>query len=518
MQILEQKEDFRDHISTVDEHGKRIWIYPKKPKGRFYNERTWVSLLFLIAFLITPFIYVKGEPLMLFNIFERKFIVLGVLFMPQDFYLFVLAMLTFIVFIALFTVVYGRVFCGWVCPQTVFMEMFFRKIEYWIEGDANEQRRLDKRDWDLDKMKKKVLKHTLFFLIAVVVANYFLAYIIGMEAVLKIMSEPLSMHVIGFVSMVGFSFIFYGVFSRLREQVCTTICPYGRLQSVLIVPETIVIAYDFIRGEPRGKLKKQTEPLRKEPCTNGCPDCAECAAANNLVKNIENNIREATNITPSVSKPLETQNPKLETPTGDCIDCKLCVQVCPTGIDIRNGTQLECVNCTACIDACDEVMVKIDKPKGLIRYDSLKGITERKRQIWTPRVAAYSAVLVLLLGIDGFLFSRVKDIEVNIFRTSGQMYQVVDNQHIKNLYNYQITHKLNRELPIKFKVKDGLGVIKLVGSETPSVSKGKMGEGAFFIEMDNAKLTGMKTTLYVEIYAEGKLLDKVKTSFLGPMD
>jgi polyferredoxin len=513
MQILEKKEDFRDHIATVDEHGKGIWIYPKKPNGWFYNQRTWASMLFLMVFLVTPFIYVKGEPLMLFNIFERKFIVLGVLFMPQDFYLFVLAMLTFLVFIALFTVVYGRVFCGWVCPQTIFMEMFFRKIEYWIEGDANEQRRLDKRDWDLDKMKKKVLKHTIFFAIAVIVANYFLAYIIGMEAVLKIMSEPLSMHVIGFVSMVGFSFIFYGVFSRLREQVCTTICPYGRLQSVLIVPETIVIAYDFIRGEPRGKLKKQKEPLRKEPCTNGCPDCAECAATNNLLKNIENNIKETTNITPSVSRTSDIVH---RTSQGDCIDCKLCVQVCPTGIDIRNGTQLECVNCTACIDACDEVMVKINKPKGLIRYDSLKGITEQKRQIWTPRVAAYSAVLVVLLGIDGFLFSRVKDIEVNIFRTSGQMYQEIDNQRIKNLYNYQITHKLNGELPIEFMVKDRLGEIKLVGNTTPSVLKGKMTEGAFFIEMDKAKLTGMKTTLYVEIYAEGKLLDKVKTSFLGP--
>jgi polyferredoxin len=521
MQILEQKDDFRDHIATVDEQGKGIWIYPKKPKGWFYNERTWVSLLFLMVFLVTPFIYVKGEPLMLFNIFERKFILFGVLFMPQDFYLFVLAMLTFLVFIALFTVVYGRVFCGWVCPQTIFMEMFFRKIEYWIEGDANEQRRLDKRDWDLDKMKKKVLKHTIFFLIAVVVANYFLAYIIGMEAVLKIMTEPLSMHIVGFLSMVGFSVVFYGVFSRLREQVCTTICPYGRLQSVLIVPETIVIAYDFIRGEPRGKLKKQKEPLRKEPCTNGCPDCEECAAANNLLKNIENNIKEAALIDPSVltsSAALRTSDIVHRTSQGDCIDCKLCVQVCPTGIDIRNGTQLECVNCTACIDACDEVMVKINKPKGLIRYDSLKGITEQKRQIWTPRVAAYSVVLFVLLGIDGFLFSRVKDIEVNIFRTSGQMYQVVDNQHFKNLYTYQITHKLNKELPIEFRIKEGLGEIKLVGNRAPSVLKGKMSEGAFFIEMDKAKLTGMKTTLYVEIYANGQLLDKVKTSFLGPMD
>jgi polyferredoxin len=520
MQGLEKKASFRDHIATVDEHGKGIWLYPKKPKGQFYNLRTWVSLVFLTFFLVTPFIKVNGEPLMLFNIFERKFIVFSVLFMPQDFYLFVLAMLTFLVFIALFTIVYGRLFCGWVCPQTIFMEMLFRKIEYWIEGDANEQRRLDKQHWDGRKMRKKILKHVVFFAIAVVVANYFLAYIIGMDAVLKIITEPIGKHALGFVAMIGFSGLFYGVFSRLREQVCTTICPYGRLQSVLIVPETIVIAYDFIRGEPRGKLKKQKEPIKKEPCTNGCPDCGECAVTQNLFKNVENKIAEAQTLTLTASKPLEIK-------LGDCIDCTLCVQVCPTGIDIRNGTQLECINCTACIDACDEVMVKINKPKGLIRYDSLKGITEQRQQIWTPRVAAYSAVLIALLGIDGFLFSRVKDMDINILRTSGQMYQIVDDQHIKNLYTYRITYKIEGELPIEFKVKDALGEIKLVGNTTPSttpnspqqsitVSKSKKNEGAFFIEMDKAKLTGMKTTLYIEVYANGLLMDKVKTSFLGP--
>jgi polyferredoxin len=516
MEFLKSKNSFRDHIATVDENGNRIWLYPKKPKGRFYDKRTWASLLFLLVFLVTPFVYVNEEPVMLFNIFERKFILFGMLFTPQDFYLFVLAMLTFVVFIALFTVVYGRLFCGWVCPQTVFLEMFFRKIEYWIEGDANEQRRLDKRDWDLDKMKKKILKHTIFFAIAVVVANYFLAYLIGMEAVLNIMSEPLSMHIVGFVAMVVFSLVFYGVFSRLREQVCTVICPYGRMQSILVVPETIVIAYDFIRGEPRGKLKKQKKPLRKEPCKNGCPDCAECAAANNLLKNIENSV--GLGVEDSGLKTFNPTSPILNPINGDCVDCGLCVQVCPTGIDIRNGTQLECVNCTACIDACDEVMDKISKPRGLIRYDSLKGIKEQKRQLWTPSVAAYSAVLVILLGIDCFLFTRLKDVDVNIFRTPGQMYQTVDNQHFKNLYTYQIRSKLGNELPIQFKVKEALGNVELVGNKGPSVSKDKMTEGALFIEIDKSKLTGMKTTVYIEIYANGQLLDKVKTSFVGPME
>ncbi len=518
MDILEHEETFRDHLATVDEQGKRVWIYPKKPKGRFYDYRTWVSVAFLALFLITPFIKVNGEPLLLFNILERKFILFGLLFMPQDFYLFVLAMLTFVVFIVLFTVVYGRLFCGWVCPQTVFMEMFFRKIEYWIEGDANEQRRLDKRDWDVDKMKKKVLKHAIFFLIAVVVANYFLAYIIGMDAVLKIINEPLSKNLGGFAAMIVFSIAFYGVFAHLREQVCTTICPYGRLQSVLIIPETIVIAYDFIRGEPRGKLKKQKEPLRKKTCKNGCPDCEACAAANNIVKNIENSVKNAAISTPSVLQLSEIRNPISEIKTGDCIDCKLCVQVCPTGIDIRNGTQLECVNCTACIDVCDEVMDKIEKPRGLIRYDSLKGIQEQNRKLWTPRVAAYSAVLAVLFILDVVLLTARKDVETLILRSPGQMYQEVDNQHIKNLYTFQITNKTSTDLPITLKIKDNAGVLKFVGNTTPSVLKGQMTEGAFFIEMEKAKLTGMKTIIYVEVYSNGKFLNKVKTSFVGPME
>ena len=507
-------ETYRDVLSTVDKEGKRVWLYPKKPKGRFYNARTWVSVVFLAFFLVMPFITYQAEPILLFNVLERKFIIFGLLFMPQDFYLFVLAMLTFLVFIVLFTVIFGRLFCGWVCPQTVFMEMIFRKIEYWIEGDGNAQRRLDAAEWSSDKIRKKLLKHTIFFLIAVVVANYFLAYIIGMKAVLQIVTEPLSKNILGFATMLGFSGIFYWVFASLREQVCTTICPYGRLQSVLLVPDSIVVAYDFVRGEPRGKIKKQKnaplssprkeEKLQKEPCINGCPDCADCAATNNILKNIQESV---TNI--------DSPKPQL----GDCIDCNLCVQVCPTGIDIRNGTQLECTNCTACIDACDEVMVKVNRPKGLIRYDSLNGIKVGKRQIWTPRVAAYSVVLTLLLVLDVFLITGRSDLEMTVLRSPGQMYQEVDSQHISNLYTFQIVNKTYNELPLVLKVKDDEGTIKYVGNvTTPSVSAGKMTDGVFFIIMNKDKLTGLKTTLYIEVYSNNKLMDKVKTSFVGPMN
>lgn len=498
--MQQDTELYRDTLSTVNKDGNRIWLFPKQPKGRFYDARTVVSVVFLLIFLTLPFIKLGGEPFMLFNILERRFILFGLVFSPHDFPLFLLVMLTFIVFIILFTVVFGRLFCGWVCPQTVFMEMIFRRIEYWIEGDGTAQRRLDAAPMSPDKLKKRVLKHSIFFLMSVVVANYFLAYIIGMDAVLTIISQPIWQNMVGFGAMILFSVVFYGVFARLREQVCTTICPYGRLQSVLLVPDSIVVAYDFMRGEPRGKLKKQTEPLRKEPCKNGCPDCATCGTAN-LLKNIEDSVKAATK---SDIK-------------GDCIDCTLCVQVCPTGIDIRNGTQLECTNCTACIDACDEVMIKIKKPTGLIRYDSLNGIKSGKRRLFTGRVAAYSVVLCLLLGLDIGLLANRSDVAATILRSPGMMYQTTDNEHFTNLYTFQIVNKTRHELPLSFRIENGIGRIKMVGDSTPSVLAGKMVDGAFFIELEAVQVETVKTNLKVEIWSNDKLLKTIKTSFVGPM-
>ncbi|MDX1665700.1 MAG: 4Fe-4S binding protein, partial [Saprospiraceae bacterium] len=232
--IEQDNEQFRDHLATVDESGKRVWIYPKKPEGRYYRARTWVSWVLLAILFGLPFVKVGGDPLFLFNILERRFILFGIVFTPQDFHLFVLAMLTFVIFVVLFTVVFGRLFCGWVCPQTIFMEMVFRKIEYWIEGDANAQRRLNQASWNMDKIKKKAAKHLLFFAMAILVANTFLAYIIGADQVIQIATEPVRQHTGGFIAMLIFSGVFYFVFSWMREQVCIAVCPYGRLQGVML--------------------------------------------------------------------------------------------------------------------------------------------------------------------------------------------------------------------------------------------------------------------------------------------
>lgn len=480
---IQDQEKFRDSVSTIDEAGKRVWLYPKRPNGRFYSWRTYVSYVLLIFLFATPWVKVNGDPLLLFNVLERRFILFGLHFTPQDFHLFVLAMIILVVFIALFTVVFGRLFCGWVCPQTIFMEMVYRRIEYWIEGDANAQKRLNKAPWTTDKVLKKGSKQALFFGIAVLVANTFLAYIIGSDQLVNIITGTFAEHWQGFVAMILFSFAFYFVFAYMREQVCVAICPYGRLQSVLLDQNSIVVHYDHVRGEPRGKMKKQ----RKAPAL---------ATASSFV-----------------DLPVAQPAPVL----GDCVDCKLCVQVCPTGIDIRNGTQLECINCTACMDACDEVMDKIGRDRGLIRYDSYNGVTEQNRRLFTPRVIAYSVVLVALLALEIGLLAGRSPVEVLFLRTPGMLYQEVGDTHISNLYNYQIQNKRSEEMSLEFRFRgDTPGRLRWVG-ELPTVEKQEMAEGAVFIDLPRTALSGRKNKIVLDIYSNGEHIGTVKTNFLGPI-
>lgn len=462
------KEEFRDSISTVDDKGGRVWVYPKKPSGRYYNWRTLLSCLLLALLFGMPFIKVGGEPLLLFNVIERKFILFSIVFTPQDMHLFALAMLTLMVFIVLFTVVFGRLFCGWVCPQTIFMEMVFRKIEYWIEGDYTQQKKLNNSKWSFSKFRKKFLKHSIFFSIAVLIANTFLAYIIGVEEVGKIISEPVTMHMGGFIAMLLFSAVFYGVFAFFREQVCIAVCPYGRLQGVLLVPESIVVIYDWMRGEPRGKIRKKKDKPDQEDL-------------------------------------------------GDCIDCNLCVKVCPTGIDIRNGTQLECVNCTACIDACDEVMEKVDRPTGLIRYDSHSNIEKGEKRILTPRAWAYSFVLIALVIFQSFLFNTRSEVESLLLRTPGMLYQEQEDNYISNLYNYQLINKTNESIDnVEFRLLNIEGRIKTVGS-IQDIPKMEMVKGALFIEIKKEDLNDRKNKIKLELYSNGEPIDKLETNFLGPV-
>ncbi len=464
--LYQYDEEYRDTIATVDADGKRIWVYPKKPKGRFHSQRVVVSVLLLLLLFAGPFIKIAGQPLLLMNFFERKFIILGQAFWPQDFILFGLAMITFFVFIILFTTAFGRIWCGWACPQTLFMEMVFRKIEYWIEGDANQQRKLNEAPWNTEKTVKKGTKQVVFFLISVLIGHLMMAYLIGVEQVATVIKEGPAAHLGGFLGLLFFSGIFYGVFAYFREQACIVICPYGRLQGVLLNKDSIVVAYDWLRGEPRGKLKK--------------------------------------------AAPTES--------SGDCIDCKLCVHACPTGIDIRNGTQLECVNCTACIDACDEVMDKIQKPQGLIRYDSYNGINEGKKLKFGPRLWGYISVLTILLTLLGYLLFSRSDLESTVLRLTGQLYQRTENGAISNLYNVQFVNKTFEGIPLSLRIENfPEAKISKVGGVEVFVSSNTMVESVYFIEIPTSKLAATKTPLVLGVYSNDKLLEKVKTNFLGPI-
>ncbi|MDQ2863822.1 MAG: 4Fe-4S binding protein, partial [Bacteroidota bacterium] len=252
------QEAFRDSIATVTKEGTRNFINPKKPKGKFYNLRTRFSIFYLLLFFSLPFFKIHGEPMLMFNIMQQKFIIFGMVFWPQDFFIFGIATLTFVVFIILFTVVFGRVFCGWACPQTIFMEMVFRKIEYWIDGDATQQKKLRAMPWNAQKIKKRSIKFVLFFAISFLIANFFLAYLVGMDTLLDYLKTPFD-HLGTLASLLIFTSVFFFVYWWFREQVCLVVCPYGRLQGVLLDRDSIVVAYDHKRGEPRGKLKKSVD-------------------------------------------------------------------------------------------------------------------------------------------------------------------------------------------------------------------------------------------------------------------
>ena len=465
-----KNESFRDSIGTIDEEGKRSWVYPKKPSGKFYEYRKYVSY-FLLAFLFAaPFIKINGNQFLLFNFLERRFNIFGFPFWPQDFHLFVISMLIGVVFIILFTVAFGRIFCGWICPQTIFLEMVFRRIEYAIEGDRGKQIRLDKQVWNAEKIRKKGLKWFFFFIISFLIANIFLAYIIGSDKLLEYILEGPTENWNTLISLTIFTGVFYFVFAWFREQVCIIACPYGRLQGVLLDNKSIVVAYDHKRGEKeegRAKFKKNED-------------------------------REASG-------------------KGDCIDCFQCVHVCPTGIDIRNGTQLECVNCTACIDACDSIMEAVNLPKGLIRYASEENIEKKTKFKFSPRLKGYTAVLFILIGVlVGMLFLR-NDVEARVLRLPGQLYEHKENNMISNVFTFKLINKTTEAVDsVHFKLLSHKGSIKLVTQDEFQVPKQGLAEGTLFIEINGSALTGDKDKVKIGVYSGGKLIETTTATFLGP--
>ncbi len=473
-----EQDQFRDYLATVNEKGGRNWIYPKKPSGRYYRARNIVALFLLAFFFTGPFIEINGQPLLMIDVIEREFVIFGVAFWPQDLHLLVFGMLAFILGVVLFTTIFGRLFCGWACPQTIFMEMVFRRIEYWIEGDASDQIRLKRAPWNAEKILKKGSKHAIFYGMAFLISNLFLAYVMGKEDWFELVTDPPSEHLAGLSAMIIFSGVFYGVFAFMREQVCHFVCPYGRMQSVMLDNNSINVMYDYRRGESRARVgdRKKVE--------SGAFSIADLG------------LEEGATF-------------------GDCIDCYQCVQVCPMGIDIRNGTQLECTHCTACIDACDDIMDKIDRPRGLIRYSSENAIRAEKRKIFTPRIMGYSGVLLVLLTTFIVLLSMRSDLETTILRERGTLFQELPDDRISNIYTIKVINKTFEEIDYELALVSPPGQLVSLGMIN-SVPGQSLVEGRFMVQISEEHLDGLQTDISFIVMANGEQIETVKTGFLGP--
>lgn len=461
----EAHETFRNELASVAPDGRRRWIYARQPAGRFYRARTAVSLVLLAFLFAAPFVRVNGLPLVLLDVIERRFALFGLMFWPQDFYLVVLIALAVLVTLALSTAAVGRVWCGWLCPQTVFMEMVFRRIEFLIEGSASRQMRRDRGPWNADRLWRKTVKHAVFFGLSFVIANVFLAYVIGSEALFAIVTAPPGEHLAGLVTITLFSLVFYAVFARFREQACVLACPYGRVMSSLIDSHTITVTYDTTRGEPRGRL------TRAEP----------------------------------------------EGPArGDCVDCYQCVTVCPTGIDIRNGVQLECVNCTACADACDDVMRRLQREPGLIRLTSHDAVRGGSRRWLLPRVKAYAVVWTLLVLGVGTLVAARPDVDVLILRQAGTLFETQANGEVVNLYTVQLFNRAGASRTLRITVRSPEGATITLLGPLERVAPHALQEGRVIVSVPRERAHGPVTPIRFEVRADGGPPQSIESSLVGP--
>lgn len=456
-------ETFRNELASVERDGRRRWIYARQPSGRLYRARTVVSVFLLAFLLLAPFITVSGQPLMLLDVLNRRFVILGTLFMPQDFYIVVVLALSVLVTIVLSTVVVGRIWCGWLCPQTIFMEMVFRRIEYLIDGSAEQQLRSDRGPQTTRVWVRKGIKHAIFFGFSFVLANVFLAWIIGAGPLVAIITDSPRRHLAGLFAIVIFSVVFYAVFARFREQACVLACPYGRMLSSLVDVQTVTVTYDAGRGEPRSRLVRREESTR----------------------------------------------------SGDCIDCHRCVTVCPTGIDIRNGIQLECVACTACIDACNDVMLRVGREPGLIRHTSAECVRGGQPGLIRTRVIAYGAVWAVLVSSAILLITTRRDVDFVILRQPGTLYATVAGGDIANFYTLEGLNRSGRPASFSVEVLEPAGarVTILGSSEVPAYG---VLDARLLLRLPPSAILGTTTPVRLTVRSGGDVVQQIDSAFLGP--
>jgi cytochrome c oxidase accessory protein FixG len=378
-------------LPTLNEDGTRRWIRPKPSHGAWWRRRQVVAYLLMAIFFAAPHLRIFGKPVFLMDLPRREFTLMGYTFLPTDTLLFMFTLGSLVIGIFLVTALWGRAWCGWACPQTVYLEFLFRPIGRWFDGGYSQSRALDKQGaWFTPR---RLGKYVTFFLLSLFVSHTMLAFFVGTDQLYGWMLGSPADHPSAFFFVVLFTGIVWFNFTYFREQTCLIVCPYGRWQSALIDRHSKIVAYDYVRGEPRAHGAKDRDPA-----------------------------------------------------AGDCIDCKACVQTCPTGIDIRNGLQMECVHCTQCIDACDEIMDRIGKPRGLIRYSSQDEIAGQPRHLLRLRTILYPVVLAILLGGLGTTMYLKKAADLTVLRGLDGPFAIEADGRISNQIRIKLTNRRGEDM------------------------------------------------------------------------
>lgn len=447
--MISHEDTPNERLSTTSSTGSRIYLFPADVKGKLRALRNHIYDVLIIIFLILPWVRIQGEPVLLFDIPHRKFHIFGLSFWGHEAPLLFLVLLITIATILLLTALFGRLWCGWACPQTVFIDRVFRRIERWVEGSANRRKKLAASPWTVEKFTKRSIKWFLYLIASMIITHSFLAYFVGSERIFDMIRHHPAENPQSFLVIVITTALVLFDFGWFREQFCIIACPYGRFQSVLMDEHSLIVAYDEKRGEPRKKKGVKSEDQ------------------------------------------------------GDCVSCQRCVQVCPTGIDIRHGVQMECIGCTACIDACNTVMQKINKPEGLIRYDTEKGLEGQPKKTIRLRVILYTLILSAALIILSFLVSHRNLLKVNIVRSKNTPFQVIDEgKRVINHFKLNVRNQHDTPVNVNFVVAseyDKGGNIELTMPVSPlRLEPQSSSRNDLFVFFDASIISLEKTILPIE--------------------
>lgn len=449
--------------ATIGKHGKRKWVYHDPAKGKWTSRRNILSAVLIVFYLVAPFIQINGAPFVLFDLVSRRFSFFGQTFLATDLYLLALLLVMSVLALFWFSAMFGRLWCGWACPQTVYLDGVFYRIERWLEGNARQRREFDNGPHDDAWWTRKVFKHGIFWLISTALSLSFTAYFIGPTASYEMFWTFGAAHPTAMTVAVVMTAITYFNFAWFREQFCHFLCPYARIQSVFLDEHSLIVGYDTERGEPRGFLKKDGSQ------------------------------------------------------GGDCVACTRCVQVCPAGIDIRNGLQLECIQCTACIDACDTVMAKIGKPLGLIRYDSLAGIEHKKHRYVRPRIVLYIGVFAILLTLFLVRLSSREIVDFAVVRAAGTPYLVQEDGKVRNMLQLHLTNSDAKTRTVTVKLESPVPADLLVPGSPFSIAPGERIKAEAFVMIAKDQIRNSATPIEFKLLDGAEEIGTASAKFLGPV-